>query len=272
MALTELQVPYTGPYGLVGSGHKSKGPTAEALKRALSRMGAPTLPWTDFDAHYNGKLEAAFDWFDPGGQNGYGKGRWTKIRAARVPAGQTHAGEYALDFYARKLIQDEAGATSGSTDEAAFFKYFVEFMRAAIRNEAAWHYDQGRPFGLNINPLAGSIDSDCSAFGVQAADYARRKAGLMAQAQDPARQNWTGYGNTDLFEDDWPKVGAPFRIGDAAHFHSERHVIWCIKPGTIATAEWASNGREAAPELVTLATYSRFPSEYLYTVRPEYLP
>lgn len=230
------------------------------------------MPWTDFDAHYNQRLEAAFDWFDPGGRNGYAKGRWEKIRGARIPAGRPNAGDYALDLYSRKLIQDEAGVVADSDDEGVFFGFITEFMRAAIRNQVNWHYSQTRPFALDINPSANLVRSDCSAFGVQAADYARRKAGLMAQAQDPAKQGWSGYGNTDLFEDDWPKIGSPFRVGDAAHFHSERHVIWCIKPGTIATAEWASNGREAAPELVTLGAYDRFPSEYMFTVRPEYLP
>lgn len=269
--LTVLQVPYTGPYSLATGPAKSKGPTAEALKRALSRMGAPSLPWTDFDQHYNAKLESAFDWFDPGGQNGYAKGRWEKIRGARVPAGRPNAGEYALDFYARKLIQDEAGVLADSDQEALFYKFFVEFMQASIRNNQNWHYSQSRPFLLDINPL-GVVHSDCSAYGVQAADYARRKAGLIAQAQDPSKNHWSGFGNTDLYEDDWPKIGAPFRVGDAAHFHSERHVIWCIKPGTVATAEWASNGSESAPELLTLAGYNRFPAEYMFTVRPEYLP
>ncbi len=269
--LTSAQVPYTGPYSLATGPSKSKGPTAEALKRALSRMGAPSLPWTDFDQHYNKNLEEAFDWFDPG-KDGYGEGRWNKIRAARVPIGRDHAGEYALDFYSRKLIQDEAGATSGGDEMSRFFGFFREFCLAAIRNEPNWHYDQGRPFGLPIDPSAAFVKADCSAFGVMAADYARRKAGLMPQVQDPAKWRFTGIGNTDTFEDDWPKIGAPFWVGDAAHFHSDRHVIWCIKPGTIATAEWASHGREAGPELLKLPTYSRFPSEYMFTVRPEYLP
>lgn len=102
--LTEKQCPYTGPYGLAASGLKAKGPTAEALKRAMSRLGL--MDWGTFDDHYNQKLEDALDKWDPG-KNGYAKGRWTKIRSARVPAGLPHEGEYALDGPAVNMIRDE---------------------------------------------------------------------------------------------------------------------------------------------------------------------
>ena len=102
--LTVKQVPYTGPYGLATSGKKSKGPTAEALKRFASRMGK--MPWRQFDQHYNAELEAALDEIDPG-NNGYGKGRWELVRKTRVPVGLPHEGEYALDGPAVNLIRDE---------------------------------------------------------------------------------------------------------------------------------------------------------------------
>ena len=102
---------------------------------------------------------------------------------------------------------------------------------------------------------------------IQAHNYAARKTGLSVP--DPSKQGYSGYGNTDQHEDDWPKVGPPFRVGDLAHFHSDRHVIECIVPGTIDTAQWGSNGREAAPELVrSLRSYSRYPDEFLDVVRP----
>lgn len=104
--LTVTQVPPTYPYGLPSSGLKSKGPTAEALKRAMSRLGY--LPWQDFDQHFNQPLSDALAKWDPG-HSGYGKGRWEKIRAAKVREG-AHAGEYALDSVAQQLIQDEYAA------------------------------------------------------------------------------------------------------------------------------------------------------------------
>lgn len=107
MMLTEKQCPFTGPYGLPESGLKSKGPTAEALKRAMSRLGY--LPWVDFDQHFNEPLKDALAKWDPG-RAGYGKGRWEKIRNTRVPASRPHGGEYALDGPALKLIQDEYAA------------------------------------------------------------------------------------------------------------------------------------------------------------------
>lgn len=109
--LTETQLPFTGPY--YGPNHKrgpDKGPTAIALKRALSRLGY--IPWANFDEIYNQNLESAMaDWqinakVSPAtGQ--YGKGSWTKLRAQKIPNGD-HAGEYALDTYAIALVRNEA--------------------------------------------------------------------------------------------------------------------------------------------------------------------
>lgn len=92
---------------MASSGLKSKGPTAEALKRAMSRLGF--LPWGDFDEHFNQPLSDALAKWDPG-HSGYGKGRWEKIRAARVPIAYDHGGEYALDAVAQQLIRDEYAA------------------------------------------------------------------------------------------------------------------------------------------------------------------
>lgn len=103
--LTEKQCPWTGPYGLPESGLKSKGPTAKALKRGMGRLGF--LAWSEnYDEHFNQPLSQALSNWDPG-HTGYGKGRWEKIRAARIPAGKPHAGEYALDGVAQDLIQGE---------------------------------------------------------------------------------------------------------------------------------------------------------------------
>jgi hypothetical protein len=265
MPLTPSQVPYTGPYTLPTGDGKAKGPTAEALKRAMSRMGAPQLPWTDFDQHYNQKLEDALDWWDPG-KNGYGEGRWKKVRAAIIPAGRQHAGQFALDRYSQTLIQDEAKVTSTSTREARVQGFITEFWTIAIAHAGIWHYDMDRPLKAVVDPAAGG-QSDCSMMVIQAHNYAKRKA--QVNVPDPSKQNYSGYGNTDQWEDDWPRVGSPYRVGDLAHFHSERHVIECIAPGDVRTAKWGSNGREAAPELInSLSGYSRFPSEFICVVRP----
>lgn len=102
--LTAAQCPDTTPYGLPQSGLRSKGPTCVALKRAMSRLGL--LPWGVFDEHFNQPLSGALSLWDPG-HTGYGKGRWEKIRAARIPKGLDHAGEYALDAVALQLIRDD---------------------------------------------------------------------------------------------------------------------------------------------------------------------
>lgn len=106
LKLTPEEFPYTGPYARTKPA-KTKGPTAIALKRAMSRMGF--LPWTNFSDVFNNVLENALDAWDTGGANGYAEKRWEKIRSARVPQSLPHAGELALDSVAVALVQDEAG-------------------------------------------------------------------------------------------------------------------------------------------------------------------
>lgn len=271
MMLTERQFPFTEEYGLPAGPLRSKGPTAEALKRFFGRIGE--LEWTDYDQHYNKILGQEMSKFK--GKHGlpkdpsYGRLVWAKMRSVKVPKGRPNAGEYAFDFYARKLVQDEAKVDNDSDDEALVMRYIREFWLAAINNESAWHYSQNRPVDITVNPVAKSVRSDCSGTCIQAVQWAGQKAGV--EVVDPAKQNFTGYGNTDWYEDDWPKIGSPFRIGDMAHFHSPRHVIMCIKAGTVDTAEWGSNGWEGAPDLVRLRSYERYPEEFMFVVRPELL-
>lgn len=279
MPLSEQDVPYTGPYGLASGPNKSKGPTAEAMKRALSRAGAPSLPWRDFDSYYNQDLEDAWDWYDRkhgagSGNDGYGEGRWERLRSMRTNPDGEHPGEWALDDYAQTLIQNEASDTTPPTPPpevpaVAFFRYMTEFIKKAIANEPAWHYNQSRPVRLNIDPSGSNIQSDCSGFVIQAADYARRKANLMTAAQDPAKFRWSGYGNTDYWEDDWQRVWAPYRVGDLAHYANSRHVTICYQAGDRASALWGSHGREGGPESVRLSTYRV--NDFMFVVRPLYL-
>lgn len=271
--LTTEQVPYTGPYyGPSDPKGPNKGNTAEALKRFCSRLGL--LQWTDFDQHYNAVLESAMRTgqakagISPASGQ-YGQGSYEWIRSARVPKDAEHAGQYALDRYSRALIQAEAGVFSDSKDETRVQAALSEFGYGIIRYENRIGYDQTRPGDVTVRP-GEWYDSDCSLTVIQAFDYAKRKTGLPVP--DPSKMRYSGYGNTDLYQDDHPKVGSPFRIGDLGHFHSPRHVIMCIRAGDMRSAEWVSHGRPGAPELVRLPTYSRFPGEFLYVVRPPLIP
>lgn len=100
--LTAKQAPYTGPYSLATGPHRSRGPTAKALKIAMKRMGeAPFAgrPNAQFDEHYNQALEDALDRATTATWSGYGERRWEAVRALR-----TARGEYALNKEARDLI------------------------------------------------------------------------------------------------------------------------------------------------------------------------
>ncbi len=267
--LTERQVPYTGPYGLPTGPLKSKGPTAEACKRFFGRLGY--IEWNDYDQHWNKMLGDAMIRYkkkhglpaDPS----YGKLVWAKMRNQKVPAGRPNTGEWCFDPYARKLIQDEAGETSESDDEALVQHFIREYWLLAIANNPNYSYSQNRPVKLPMNPSSSTAIGDCSGTIIQAVHYAGAKSKVAVE--DPAKFKFSGYGNTDMYEDDWPKVGSPFRIGDMAHFHSPRHVIQCIKAGTVATAEWGSHGWEGSPELLRLSNYSRYPEEFMFVVRPQ---
>lgn len=270
--LTERQVPYTGPYGLATGPFRSKGPTAEACKRFFGRLG--TIPWNDYDPHYNLVLGNAMAEYkvkkDLPKDSSYGKLVWAKMRAEKVPAGRPNAGEYCFDFYARKLVQDEAKTTSESDEEALVQHYIREYWLLAIANNPNYSYSQARPVNVDMSPSSKTAKGDCSGTIIQAVRYAGKKANVAVN--DPAMQNFTGYGNTDWYEDDWPKIGAPFHIGDMAHFHSSRHVIQCIKEGTIDTAQWGSHGWDGSPELIgSLRSYSRYPDEFMFVCRPKLL-
>jgi hypothetical protein len=100
--LTPKQVPYTGPYSLPTGFHRSRGPTAKALKIAMKRMGEVPFAGKDnssFDYHYNQALEAALDRTTNPAWNGYGEKRWEAVRGLL-----TAKGEYALNKEARDLI------------------------------------------------------------------------------------------------------------------------------------------------------------------------
>lgn len=268
---TSLQVPYTGPYAITANplrGIRAKGPTVEALKRALSRAGAPSLPWRDFDQTYNKNLEAAWDWHDPG-HDGYGDGRWKLLKAMMCDPSGPNAGQHALDHYAMTLIQDEAGLTADSTRLARFQAALTAAINRALSGASRWRYDETeRPVALNIDVANPKGTSDCSGSVIQLVDRARRDANLLPVIADPAKQGWSGFGNTSEHEDDWPKVSSPYRVGDLAHFSNPGHVILCAAAGTRDTALWWSFGHEP-PEMVHLSTYR--PDDFRFVVRPAYV-
>lgn len=108
--VSKKEFPYTGPYSVEGSG-KQKGNTALALKRAMSRLGF--LPWEPdkWDNVFNKKLEAALDEWDPG-KNGYGEGRYDKIRSAVIRSGDKK-GQQALDGTCINQVQTEYASDMG---------------------------------------------------------------------------------------------------------------------------------------------------------------
>jgi hypothetical protein len=103
--LTSAQVPYTGPYSIAGNG-KHKGKTAKALKRTMKRagFGFKDTEFDEMDEVFNQALEDALDRWDPG-NNGYGDGRWKRIRALKLANG-----DFAMDALSQKMIQDEVNA------------------------------------------------------------------------------------------------------------------------------------------------------------------
>jgi hypothetical protein len=273
MALTEKQFPFTTEYGLATGPLKSKGPTAEACKRFFARMGR--IQWTDFDQHYNKMLwEEMADFKIDNGlrkksqprDGSYSEKCCEIMRTKKVPAGRPNAGEWGVDMYSRKIVQDEAGKITTGGDVSKVQFYIAQFWNILIEHSSSWHYSQHRPIDTTVNPAAGGYN-DCSGAVIQAHRYAQEESGIIVP--DPSKWDYKGYGNTDYHLEDWPKIGAPFRIGDLGHFHSSRHVIECIKPGNFDTAVWGSNGSEAAPDRISpLRSYYRFPEEYMFTVRP----
>ena len=117
-------------------------------------------------------------------------------------------------------------------------KKITEFCERAI-GEPDWAYSQNRAVDVSVNP-DGSNTSDCSGSAIQAFHFAKRETGL--DVPDPAKQGWSGYGNTNYYEDDHPTVGAPYKVGDLAHY--DGHVCVCFHPGNADTADWFSFGSE----------------------------
>lgn len=162
----------------------------------------------------------------------------------------------AYDAYAARLLR----SYTRSESERRVRAQISRFCLAAEANEAAWHYSQARPISVSVAPGDPYVRSDCSGYVIQAYHFARRMTGI--DVPDPSKWNYTGYGNTDLHEDDHPRVSAPYRVGDLAHYRG--HVTICRAAGNAATAIWSSHGSEEGPVAVGLD----YRDDLRFVVRP----
>lgn len=251
MPLSETQAPFVEPYAKAGnpSGFKSKGNTALAVKRALAHLGFLDWEPDTWDNQWNAKLsDAVAAWkrkrglipadSDDGswGEKSHTTMRGTWFGPDKLPA---------FDGGSQQLLQEEQRAydqehpppTTGV--EAAIRSEITSFCEQGIA-EPDWYYSQARAIDIEVNPN-GPATSDCSGSAVQIFWFARKRTG--ANVPDPAQQGWSGYGNTNYYEDDWPTVtDGQYRVGDLAHY--DGHVCVCYHAGTSETADWWSFGSE----------------------------
>jgi hypothetical protein len=247
VALSEQEAPFTEPYALPGNpqGFKSKGPTAEAVKRALAHLGF--MEWKDdFDQHWNEVVnDAAAEWKRKRGiiPAGSSDGSWGKkahdvMRSTWYEKdGSKHD---AFDGGSQQLLQQEKKASQPAKPPIDRVRAKItEFAERAI-GQSDWYYSQNRAVDISVNPQ-GPNTSDCSATAIQVFHFAKRETGL--DVPDPAQQGWSGYGNTSYYEDDWPKVtDGKYEVGDLAHY--DGHVCLCYKAGNASSSRWFSFGSE----------------------------
>jgi hypothetical protein len=254
----ELYSPDAAAKGKVPS---PPGPDVKAIKRALSRGGR--LAWTQFDDAYYNVVAHGKEGGNVGvsGMAGFQRqamlvptGWLTKttfavIKSSLIPNGLIHAGEPLLDRAAVELLEDAAKLFAERPAAVKIREAIADFCERAERNENAWHYSQNRPVKVDVDPSHPSVTSDCSGYCIQAYHYAKRMTGLPIP--DPAKQGFSGYGNTDLYLNDHQQVGnGRYEVGDLAHYRG--HVTICRKAGTADTAIFSSHGQEAGPYPVGL--------------------
>jgi len=251
----------------------SVGPDVVSVKRATARGWPDIFPWADFDQIYNGRLEKA--WRVIQAKNGiaptsgqYGTLSHDLLRHKRR---QGYPLEWAFDAIAINLMQAkwEAIHNPPPSPEEFIKATLVDYMRRALAAAALWHYEQWRPMqNLGVNPDKRET-SDCSG-GVTGAFYwARMVTGLLVP--DPNGRTFDGYGNTDSL---WAAnsgrrvTSGMYEVGDLALYWAHNgHVSMCMEPGDSGSSNWWSNGREAAPN--TMSLYSR--SDLRGVLRPKLL-
>ena len=273
MAVSEADAPFVEPYALAGNprGFRSKGNTALAVKRALAHLGF--LPWEPdkWDLMWNEKVnDASAAWKRKRGiipesssDGSWGEQAHTVMRQTWFQKGDDRLD--AFDGESQRLLKEEAKAKPKPPPPSspdAVRASLTEFARKAI-GRSDWRYSQNRAVKLGIDP-AGPNTSDCSGTVIQAFDYARRKTGIAVP--DPAIQSWTGYGNTNYYQDDHPKVtSGQYLVGDLAHYNG--HVTMCYQAGSASSALWLSFGSE--PPSSRKLNYR---SDFRFVVRPPLVP
>jgi hypothetical protein len=167
----------------------------------------------------------------------------------------------AYDAYSDWLLAEYAAAHPSPVDDRQRVRDAITgFCVRAEANERNWHYSQARPFRVDVDPSAAWVSSDCSGFVVQSYHHARVVTGVPVP--DPAKQGFSGYGNTDFWEDDHPRVSSPFLVGDLAHYPG--HVTVCRRGGDSRTSVWTSHGSEAGP----IPTSLHYRRDLRFVVRP----
>lgn len=264
-----------------GKKPSADGPDVVAYKRTVSRAGR--WPWQPFDDSYSNLFShgSGPNVADSGiagiqRQQGIepdsgwvGEFTFNTLRSIRIPKGLPHAGEPAMDATSVNLINQAWGMfggrePAGSSDEDQVRAAIVEFCETGLAHPGGWDYQLVRPLDVSVDP-AGHVTSDCSMSAIQAFHYAKRTTGL--DVPDPAQQGYSGYGNTDYYEVDHPRVtDGAYLVGDLAHYGSggdSSHVCVCIRAGDQGTSSWWSFGSEP-PSRRSL--YYR--SDFLFVVRP----
>jgi hypothetical protein len=262
--------PLKRPLYAPASGYKQSSPGDDiiAVKRAVSRAGC--WRWQEFSDDYtNG--------FAFGDENGtgvlgvqkkrgiknpsgnYGEKTHESLRKMKVPSGAEHAGEDVFDAKACELYKGHKVPSDGSAEQRVRDE-IVEFCTRGLKAPQCWNYLLARPIAVSITPDKGEIYSDCSGSVIQAYHFAKRNTGL--NVPDPAKQNWSGWGNTTYYEIDHPKVSGSYKIGDLGHY--DGHVTLCMKAGDWNTSDWWSFGSE--PPSKRKLDYR---SDFLFVVRPK---
>lgn len=272
-----------------GKTPSSDGPDVVAYKRVVSRAGR--WPWGTFDDAYSN----GFAHGKPGGNVGdsgvagvqrqgkiepdsgfVGTATYNLFRSIRIPEGLPHAGEPAMDATAVNLLEqawDRFGGkepSGGGDDGSAVERVreaIVDFCETGLAHPSGWDYEMVRALDPSVDP-AGHVTSDCSMSAIQAFNAAKRATGI--DVPDPSKQGYSGYGNTDYYEVEHPRVSGSYQVGDLAHYGDDgdsSHVTVCIKAGNSDSADWWSFGSEP-PSRRKL--YYR--GDFLFVVRPPLTP
>ena len=252
------------------------GPDVVAYKRVVWRAGRWQGPASAFDESYsNGFSHGRSGNVGESGVAGVqrqqkvddtgwvGETTFNLFRSIVIPEGLPNAGQPAMDATAVNLVNKawdlfKGKEPAGGDDEQTVRNLIVEFCNVGLANTSKWTYRQYRPVPLNVDP-ANPPDGDCSSSVIWAFDYANCRC--AADVPDPAKQGWSGYGNTDYYEDDWPIVSGSYKVGDLGHY--DGHVTLCIKAGDWNTSDWWSFGSEP-PSRRKL----NYRSDFRYVCRP----